>query len=74
MKFDTWHDCAYDATLGEWFAITMDGSPVFGETEHECEEHLREANRVYIAHCKKCPTSHDGQHWQDNARRLRDGL
>ena len=50
----------YDIKLKEWVATAMTGVEVYGATAAECEERLREANRVWIEHCKKCQEDEDG--------------
>ena len=44
----------YDVKIKQWVATAMTGEEVYGKTSAECEARLREANRVWIAHCQKC--------------------
>lgn len=72
-------DIEYDIKIKQYVATAMTGAEVYGTTWAECEAWLREANRAYIAHCRKNPqnpalTDRDGQYWQANSRRLRDGI
>jgi len=38
----------FDETIGEWVAVTLTGCEVYGQTRMDCEDHLREANRVVV--------------------------
>lgn len=49
----------YDIKIDEYVATAMTGEEVYGATTAECEERLRDANAVYIAHCKKCQEDRD---------------
>ena len=40
----------FDETLGEYVAVTLAGCEVYGASWSECEQRLREANRVVLAH------------------------
>ena len=40
----------FDEAMGEYVAVTLAGWEAFGATRRECEERLREANRVVLAH------------------------
>ena len=53
-------DVQYDIEISEYVATAMTGEEVFGATRAECEMRLREANRVWIAHCQKCQEDRDG--------------
>jgi len=44
----------HDIKIDEWVATAMIGEEVFGASRAECEAQLREVNRVWIEHCKKC--------------------
>lgn len=52
----------YDIKIGEYTATAMTGEEVYGQTAAECEARLREANRVWIEHCKK-----NARIWIDNS-------
>lgn len=52
----------YNETFGEYIAVAMIGKMVFGQTRQECYDNLREANRAWIAHCKKCWEDKDKIH------------
>jgi len=43
----------YDERIGEYVATALTGDEVFGSTRQTCYKRLREANRIYIAHCQK---------------------
>jgi len=64
----------YNVEIKQYVATAMTGEEIYGATWADCEARLREANRAWIEHCKKCPTDYDGGHWRANTRRLRDGL
>ena len=49
----------YDIKIDEYVATAMTGAEVFGATDAECEERLREANHVWIEHCRKCQEDRD---------------
>ena len=44
----------YNETFGEYIAYTMTGEMVFGQTQQQCYDNLREANRTWREHCQKC--------------------
>lgn len=50
----------YDADLGEYVGIALDGHEVYGLTWRDCNERLRGVNDVIIEHaekngCEECP-------------------
>lgn len=45
----------YDSKIGEWVAVTLSGSEVFGATRKACYERLRYANETYAAHARHSP-------------------
>lgn len=42
----------YDEELGEFCATSVSGIEVWGATWAKCEQRLRDANRVYLDHCR----------------------
>ena len=50
----------HNETFDEYIAVALTGAEVYGATVAECEERLREANRVWIEHCQKCREGKDG--------------
>ena len=50
----------YDLAIKEYVATAMTGAEVYGATWTDCEARLREANRAWIEHCKKCQEDRDG--------------
>lgn len=44
----------YNTEIGEYIAVALTGAEVYGASRQECYDNLREANRVWLEHCKKC--------------------
>jgi len=49
----------FNESMEEYVATALTGAEVYGATRQECEERLREANRVWIEHCRKCQEDQD---------------